>query len=652
MKSGYSQVKLHPESRPLTAFTVPEGRFQHTVLPQGLTNAPSCFQSLMCNVVSGLAPNVFCFLDDLLVVSENNTQHEKHLDLLLQRLQKHNLSIRIDKCQFFKPSVNYLGFKVGNQGISPLPEKIEAIQTFPRPQDLYQLRSFLGLTSYYRRFLPNYAEISIPLVALTKGHPKRGKKVKISWSEAAEKAFLSFKEKMTSEVMLQFPDYTKPFRLCTDASNTSIGGVLSQLDDSGRERPISFFSRVLSECETRYPIIEKEGLALVYGLRLQKPIIGSFPVEVVSDNNPLIYLMKSATSNSRVVRWQAATLDFNIINFKHLPGKENIVADCMSRKPFDVIDDLLDDLPVLAAIKVRQEEDEPAVIEWDLCQLQKDQDADPIFSEIKKIISGERAKLPQRLSVPLNQFELMSNVLYFKDISAYGKDRYQCCIPESYRKKALMLGHSSLLGGHAGEMHTIQRLKKLAFWFSMRKDAIEFVKGCEICKKYMRDRIPPEPILRSPQVSRPWQAVHMDLIGPLPESESGNKYILTLIDVLTRYGVAVALPNKKADTVARAITEKVFAVYGLTESLISDNGSEVANMILEMALGYLKIKHRKVTAYRPSANGLVESFNKTLMNILRSQVQEQERHWDVGLSLAVLSYNCGYSRVIRESPFT
>merc|ERR1712105_18154 len=161
---------MGPDSRPLTAFTVPEGRYKHVVLPQGLQNAPACFQALMCNVVGGLTPNIFCFLDDILIVSENYDDHEKHLNLTLEHLEKHNLSIRLDKCEFFKSSVKYLGFKVGSEGIAPLPEKVQAIQQYPTPQDLYQLRSFLGLTSYYRRFIKNYSELSAPLSALTHGH--------------------------------------------------------------------------------------------------------------------------------------------------------------------------------------------------------------------------------------------------------------------------------------------------------------------------------------------------------------------------------------------------------------------------------------------------------------------------------------------------
>ena len=395
MKSGYSQVKLHPESRPLTAFTVPEGRFQHVVLPQGLTNGPSLFQSLMCNVVSGLAPHIYCFLDDLLIVSENYEQHEKHLELILGRLEKHKLSIRIDKCQFFMPSVNYLGFKVGNEGISPLPSKIEAIQTFPRPQTLFQLRSFLGLTSYYRRFLPNYAEIATPLVALTKGHKGKGKSIKIEWNEKAEKSFQDFKEKMCNEVMLKFPDYSKPFRLCTDASMDSLGGVLSQVDEDNSDRPITFFSRVLSDAEKKYPILEKEALALIYGLRTNKSIVGSFPVEVVSDNSPLVYLMKSKTDNNRVARWQAAVLDFDIINFKHLPGALNTVADTLSRKPSSIIDDLLDDLPIMSAIKVKEAIEEPDVINWDIEELRREQEKDVLYQEIKRFIRGSKANLPR-----------------------------------------------------------------------------------------------------------------------------------------------------------------------------------------------------------------------------------------------------------------
>lgn len=651
MKSGYSQVKLHPESRPLTAFTVPEGRYQYVVLPQGLTNAPSCFQSLMCNVVSGLAPNIFCFLDDLLIVSKTEEEHEKHLSLVLERLTKHNLSIRIDKCEFFKPSVKYLGFSVGSHGIAPLPEKIDAIKDFPRPQDLYQLRSFLGLTSYYRRFLQNYAELSIPLVALTKGHPKKGKRVSIAWNDEAEKSFLLFKEKMCKEVILKFPNYMNNFRVCTDASDQSIGGVLSQLDANGQDRPLCFFSRVLSGAEKKYSTLEKEALGLVYGLRLQKPIIGSFPVEVISDNAPLIYLMKSATANSRVARWQAATLDFDIINFKHLPGKDNVVADAMSRKPFDLVDDLLEELPVMAAIKVNEGEEESLQMYWNVDEIKQEQNKDVLFLAIKRFIKGESAELPRNFSIPLNQFEVQSNILYFKNRSAYGKERYLCCIPVNYRRKALTIAHSSVLGGHAGIDHTVHRLKKFAYWPSMRMDAIAFVKGCEVCKKYKKGKITPIPILRSPQATRPWQSIHVDTVGPLPLSEDGNKYIVTFIDVLTRYGMAAAVRDKSAQSVARAIVEKVFAIFGIAENLVSDNGTEYVNEVLENALKYFKVKHRTVTAYRPSANGLAEQFNKHLLQILKAQVQEDHARWDQGLNLAVFSYNIGYNRTIKDSPF-
>ena len=651
MKSGYSQVKLHPESRPLTAFTVPEGRYQHIVLPQGLCNGPSLFQSLMCNVVSGLAPHIFCFLDDLIIVSENYEQHEKHLKLILSRLEKHKLSIRIDKCQFFKPSVDYLGFKVGNEGIAPLPSKIEAIQTFPRPQTLFQLRSFLGLTSYYRRFLPKYAEIATPLVALTKGFKGKGKHIKIEWNENAEKSFQEFKEKMCNEVMLRFPDYSKPFRLCTDASMNSLGGVLSQVDEDNSDRPITFFSRVLSDAEKKYPILEKEALALIYGLRINKSILGSFPVEVVSDNSPLIYLMKSKTDNNRVARWQASVLDFDIINFKHLPGALNTVADALSRKPFSIIDDLLDDLPIMSAIKVQENIDEPDIINWDIEELKVEQDKDMLYQEIKRFIRGKKANLPNSLNVPLNQFEVQSDILYFKNISAYGKDRYQCCLPETYREKALKLAHSAPMGGHSGEQHTVHRLKKFAFWPSMRRDAIAFVKNCKICKKYKKERMFPVPILRSQQVVRPFQVTHADLVGPLSLSDDGNRYIMTFIDALTRYGIAVAVPNKKAETIARAIFEKVFCVYGLIEQILTDNGGEFSNEVLELALSYMKVKHRKVTPYRPSANGLCERFNKVLLEILRSQVQDNESQWDKNLCLAAFSYNCGYNRTVMDSPF-
>ena len=651
MKSGYSQVKLHPDSRPLTAFTVPEGRYQHVVLPQGLQNAPACFQALMCNVVGGLTPNIFCFLDDILIVSENYDDHEKHLNLALERLEKHNLSIRLDKCEFFKSSVKYLGFKVGSEGIAPLPEKVQAIQQYPTPQDLYQLRSFLGLTSYYRRFIKNYSELSAPLSALTHGHPKKGKKVKINWDDQAEASFQKLKQRMVDEVILQFPDYSKPFRLCTDASDLSIGGVLSQVDENGHERPITFFSKVLSDTEKKYSTLEREALGLVHGLRIHKPIIGSFPVEVVSDNAPLVHLMKNPSNNSRVARWFATTLDFDITNYRHLSGKLNVPADILSRRPVDLVDDIIESLPVMAAIAVRDQQETPTEIYWDINELKILQARDPLYSEIKKFISGKRANLPRNLSVPLNQFEIQSQVLYFKNINAYGKDRFQVCIPKDYIDKALKLAHSSPVGGHSGEQHTIHKLKKFAFWPSMRKDAISFVRKCTTCMKYKKIKIPPVPTLRSPQVTRPFECVHTDLVGPLPVNTQGNKYIVTFIDVLTRFAVATPIPNKTAETVARAIFEKLFCVYGICENLVSDNGTEYTNDLLDRALKYMKVTHRKVTCYRPSANGVIENLNKTLMNILRSQVSQDETEWDRNICLSVFSYNVGHNRTIKDSPW-
>ena len=390
---------------------------------------------------------------------------------------------------------------------------------------------------------------------------------------------------------------------------------------------------------------------MVFGLRLQKPIIGSFPVEVISDNAPLIFLMKSSTSNSRVARWQAATLDFDIINFKHLPGKQNIPADCMSRKPHDLVDDILDDLPIMAAITARDAESEPIIIDWDVEELKWEQDRDPLYKEIKTFLKGKRAELPRFLPVPINQFEIQSGILYFKDVSKYGKERYQCCLTKKYQRKALILSHSSPLGGHSGEQHTFYRLRKYAFWPAMRKDSMNFVKNCELCKKYKRVKVSPVPCLRSPQVTRPWQCVHTDIVGPLPLSLRGNKYIVTFIDVLTRFGIAVAIPNKNTETVARAMFENVFSVYGVIENLVSDNGGEYTSKLLEDALSYMKVKHRRTTSYRPAANGISEAWNKQLMSILKSTVQDDEQYWDQYLHLAVFSYNVGYNRTIRESPF-
>ena len=283
--------------------------------------------------------------------------------------------------------------------------------------------------------------------------------------------------------------------------------------------------------------------------------------------------------------------------------------------------------------------------------LPDEQDTFSLYVEIKNYLNGKRTALPKFLVAPINQFEIEDSLLYLKTVNAYGKTTYRICLPPTYYHKALILAHSIPSSGHAGENNTIERLKSFAYWPTMVKDAKAYVKSCEVCLKTKPYKGPKAPTLRNPEVTRPWQRLNLDLIGPLPISSEGNKYILSVINVMTRYAVAVPIPDKSAATVARAFLTNVVGPFGPPESIYSDSGTEFTSSITKEVLRWLGIHQRHITVYRPQASGLVERFNGKIISILRCLVYEQPGSWCLSLPLAILAYNSAKNRVLRESPF-
>ncbi|XP_076048730.1 uncharacterized protein LOC143029735 [Oratosquilla oratoria] len=266
LKQGYLQIPLVESSCEKTAFSTPEGHYEFTSLPFGLKDAPSCFQRVMNQVLTGLlGVSAMVYMDDIIVLGTSWDDHLKNLEDVLQRLQEASLSLRLEKCHFFQKEVAYLGHVISQEGIKPQPEKVRAIKTFPQPARQKELLSFLGLAGYYRKFIPNFAEISLPLVDMTKGDVARKHKDREfgPWTPAQVHAFESLKSHLSSTVVLPYPNFAKPFLLTTDASASAIGGVLQQEDEGGRRRPLSYFSRTLNEHERRYSAIEREVLTVV-----------------------------------------------------------------------------------------------------------------------------------------------------------------------------------------------------------------------------------------------------------------------------------------------------------------------------------------------------------------------------------------------------
>ena len=322
-KSGYWQIEVAPEDREKTAFVCSSGLYQWKTMPFGLTSAPGTFQRCMSIILSGLQwKTCLVYLDDVLIFSSNFNEHLDHIREIFQRLRIANLKLNPKKCSFCKPEVTYLGHVVSRNGIKPDPSKISAIEHFPKPVNIKTLRSFLGLSSYYRRFIPEFANIASPLFKLLQ------KNHRFSWDVHCENAFHLLKKHLINPPVMSYPDFEQPFEVQCDASDSGIASILSQ-----NGRVISYASRTLQKHEKNYSTIEKECLAVIWSIKYFKYYLGGHKFTIYSDHQPLKWLLSMKNPvNNRLARWCMFLQEYDF-TMSHIPGKLNSNADTLSRNP-------------------------------------------------------------------------------------------------------------------------------------------------------------------------------------------------------------------------------------------------------------------------------------------------------------------------------
>ena len=345
LKSGFWQIELDEESRPKTAFITHAGLFQFKVMPFGLTNAPATFQRLMDLVLGGLKWScALVYLDDIIIYSPSFDSHLHHMESVLQRIQSSGLTLQISKCQFCKLKLRYLGHVVSQYGIEPDPEKIRAVRDYPIPVRLKDVRTFLGLTSYYRRFIKHYATIAEPLISLTRNAEHKP----FLWTTACQDSFQHLRQLLIEAPIISYPRFDQPFLLQLDASDVGISAILAQklIDPDGvqREHVIGYASRTLSQIERRYSPTERECLAIVYGCSHFRPYLEGLRFTILTDHRALKWLHQTKDLNSRLARWamQIAAYDVDI---QHRPGAANTNCDALSRAPLDSSSDSTTILP-------------------------------------------------------------------------------------------------------------------------------------------------------------------------------------------------------------------------------------------------------------------------------------------------------------------
>ena len=326
LSRGYWQVPVETASRDKTAFATPRGLFQFRVMPFGLHGAPATFQRLMDRVINGLDDFAAAYLDDLIIYSATWKEHLAQLRVVMERLRAAGLTAKPPKCQLGMSRCTYLGHVVGNGLVCPEPSKIQSVETFPTPANKKQVRRFLGLTGYYRKFIPDYAKIAAPLTDLT----RKNKPNQVLWTAECDMAFQELKSILCSSPVLASPDFTRSFILQTDASERGVGAVLSQCDGDGQEHPIAYFSRKLLPREEHYSTIEKECLAIKLGVQAFRVYLLGRPFLIQTDHRALEWLDRLKDNNHRLTRWSLALQPYQF-TVTYRAGKANSNADALSR---------------------------------------------------------------------------------------------------------------------------------------------------------------------------------------------------------------------------------------------------------------------------------------------------------------------------------
>lgn len=604
LASGYHQVEIQEADKEKTAFSVPSGHYEYNRMAFGLKGAPACFTRLMNEVLRGLiGTSCYVYMDDIICYGRDLSHQIENLRLVFQRLREHTLLLQPEKCSFLKSSTTYLGHIISREGVTPDPSKIEAVENFPTPKTTKDLKSFLGLSGYYRRFIKDFAKIAKPLNSLLK------EGTEYIWTEEQEEAFKHIKQILVSEPVLQYPDFTKEFLLITDASQEALGAVLSQGTLGKDDRPVAYASRTLNSAEKNYSTTEKELLAVVWSVKYFRPYLWGRHFKVVSDHRPLRWLMSLKDPGSRLTRWtiKLSEYDFEVI---HRPGKANSNADALSRIPIIKVGTTPEEV-----LRNQEDEDEIREIKRTLEKYEKDSEG----------------------------------YVYYID----KRGRRRLVVPKQNRNDVMSAHHDTPFGGHQGVDRTIELIKDRYYWKNMDLDIEQYIRTCEKCnkKRATNSEKAPVPMQLTTKVIRPFQTVAMDIVGKLPKTHSGNQYILTFQDHFSKYPEAFPIPDQTAETIAKVFVTEIICRHGTPEKLLTDQGTNFISDLMSETCKLLQIDKIQTTAYHPQSNGALERSHQTLVQHLKCFVDSDQKNWDTWLPFVMMSYRSTPQTTTKYSPF-
>lgn len=634
LSSGYWQVEVNPEDREKTAFSVGKGLWQYKVMAMGLKNAPPTFQRLMELALQGIDwQHVLVYIDDICLFSPSFEHHLVLLRDVFTKLRAANLRLKPSKCQLFQRSVVFLGHKVSDRGIQPDPANVEKVAAWKTPRNTSEVRSFLGLASYYRKFCRNFATIAEPLQHLTESH------VKFQWTEECDTSFNLLRRCLTSPPLLVYPDFNQPFRLDCDASKHAIGAVLSQ-GEGNHEHVVAYASKSLNASQRNWITYDREWWAILWAIRHFRPYLAGRKFTVVTDHKPLVgsaNIDPGTDPTGRRARWaiEMSTYDFDLVN---RDGSKHTNADALSRVPVATVNTVHDDGN--DELRVQQLQD-PNIVQLKGWLEQKKR---PPVGTVKNQGYDLRKLYDQ-----YDRCSLRDGVVYRRwKPSNKAEWQQQVVLPTSMRKDALQSLHDEC--GHFSFKKTLNRIRERCYWPRMFTEVKEWCENCVRCQQ-KRNVVPEMRAPLQPIVTmRPRELVTLDLVE-YPVSSDGHRYTLVVIDHFTKYLELYPLADAKATTIADTLVDKYIPRYGAPEQLHSDQGRNLNAKVVIDVCDILQTHKTRTTPFHPQSDGATERVIRTVNTMLSKLVDGNQKDWDRHLGSVVMAYNSAEHESTGFTPY-
>jgi transposase InsO family protein len=663
---AFLRLPLAVSSRRLTAFRGPQGVYQWTRVPFGISVAPAAWQRTIDLILAGI-PHTVPFVDDLLVVTATWEEHLLALRQILMALRRARLQLRPEKCAFARERVCYLGTIITCDGIKPDPAKTEAINEYPVPKNSRELKSFLGLAGFVRRWIPRFSIRAAALTELLR------QAVPWNWGDRQVAAFEDLRSAIGSEALLHHPNFgegAEPFELSVDSAKSGTGAILTQ----GR-RPVAYFSRAFTPQQGRLAAGELEFLGVVLAVEHFRPYLWRRgKTKVWCDHkNILPYLM--APPNDKIQRWAARLADYDL-EFHYRPSEKQAAVDALSRAP------VLPPAPVFATTRSMARIDDegkhivglPEVESKEALradqrqteELKAAQEQDPCLQALRALVINDPNALAAlrvdkkhmdhaRLLMARYSFRVDEDVLV-REFTLRGDDTptKQVVIPDvgELREQAMTLVHDRL--GHRGYKKCVRVLAERVWWPTAQSDLKRYIASCHVCQQQQPRAVNAGLMRHLPLVEKPFTFICIDFVGPLPPTQRGNCYILVMLDLASRWVAAYATPDATSEQVQHVLLNWI-AEHGVPRTIHSDNGAAFISEGIRLAYSRLGIRRSLTAPYRPQADpaeGAVKAVVRSLRALLLDPSNgASSKNWDEYLDMALFALRATPSAATGVSPF-